>query len=106
MRIYPYLRASADDQDASRAKNALTDFVKAKGFKVSTWFIENISGAQLDKPELMRLLDVAEHGDVYLLSKSTALAALIKMIGTRLKVSLLARAFGWLLSICRPLTSF
>lgn len=78
MRIYPYLRASADDQDASRAKNALTDFVKAKGFKVSTWFIENISGAQLDKPELMRLLDVAEHGDVLLVEQIDRLSRLNK----------------------------
>lgn len=78
MRIYPYLRASADDQDASRAKAALTDFVKTKGFKVSTWFIENISGAQLDKPELMRLLDVAEHGDVLLVEQIDRLSRLNK----------------------------
>ncbi len=78
MRIYPYLRASADDQDASRAKAALTDFVKVKGFKASTWFIENISGAQLDKPELMRLLDVAEHGDVLLVEQIDRLSRLNK----------------------------
>jgi DNA invertase Pin-like site-specific DNA recombinase len=85
MRIYPYLRASADDQDATRAKSALSDFAKLKGFKVSTWFIENVSGAQLEKPELMRLLDVAEQGDVLLVEQIDRLSRLNKDDWDKLK---------------------
>lgn len=69
MRIYGYLRASSDDQDATRAKGALIDFVTSKKRKVATWFIENESGATLKRPELFRLLDVAQSGDVLLVEQ-------------------------------------
>jgi DNA invertase Pin-like site-specific DNA recombinase len=66
MRIYGYLRASTEEQDASRAKNHLEIFAHELGHKVSAWFIENESGAKLHRPELFRLLDIAESGDVLL----------------------------------------
>jgi len=69
MRIYGYLRASTDEQDATRAKKELTDFAKAKGLKIAAWFIENESGASLKRPELFRLLDIAQHGDVLLVEQ-------------------------------------
>jgi DNA invertase Pin-like site-specific DNA recombinase len=69
MRIYTYLRASTKEQDASRAKNALEQFVSDNGQIVSTWFTENESGATLKRPELFRLLDVAQRGDVLLVEQ-------------------------------------
>ncbi|PMS39366.1 resolvase [Vibrio parahaemolyticus] len=69
IRIYGYLRASTDDQDASRAKNDLIDFAHKMGFPIACWFEENESGAQLHRPELFRLLDVAMAGDIILIEQ-------------------------------------
>lgn len=69
MRLYGYLRASTKEQDASRAKKALEQFVKGTGLKVSAWFTENESGATLKRPELFRLLEVAQEGDVLLVEQ-------------------------------------
>lgn len=66
MRVYCYLRASTDQQDASRAKSELEDFAQLNNFRISNFFIENESGASLLRPELFRLLDIAERGDVLL----------------------------------------
>lgn len=69
MRIYPYLRASTNEQNANRAKDALVRFVEDAGQSVSSWFIEHESGATLKRPELFRLLDVAQSGDVLLVEQ-------------------------------------
>jgi len=69
VRVYGYLRASTKEQDASRAKSELSDFAKDKNFTVSAWFIENESGATLKRPELFRLLDIAQSGDVLLVEQ-------------------------------------
>ena len=66
MRIYAYLRASTKDQDANRAKNELEGFANELGKPVSAWFIENESGTKLHRPELMKLIDIAQSGDVLL----------------------------------------
>jgi len=59
-RVYGYLRASTKEQDAARAKDALLQFATNSNLTVATFFIENESGATLDRPELFRLLDVAQ----------------------------------------------
>ncbi len=69
MRIYPYLRASTNEQDANRAKDAVISFVEETNQKVSAWFIENESGAKLKRLELFRLLDIAQEGDVLLVEQ-------------------------------------
>lgn len=68
-RIYGYLRASTKDQDALRAKRLLESFVTDIGQTVSAWFVENESGATLKRPELFRLLDIAQRGDVLLVEQ-------------------------------------
>lgn len=68
-RIYGYLRASTKEQDANRAKQALASFIANADLKVSSWFIENESGATLKRPELFRLLDVAQFGDILLVEQ-------------------------------------
>lgn len=69
IRIYGYLRASTDDQDASRAKNDLIEFANKMGYQVAYWFEENESGARLHRPELFRLLDIAMMGDIILVEQ-------------------------------------
>ncbi|WP_239986598.1 MULTISPECIES: recombinase family protein [Arenibacter] len=69
MRVYGYLRASTKLQDAERAKNELKDFADKKGIKVSFWFTENETGSKLDRPELFRLLEITEPGDVLLVEQ-------------------------------------
>ncbi|WP_299011703.1 recombinase family protein [uncultured Shewanella sp.] len=68
-RVYAYLRASTDEQDAERAKEGLTEFAQGSGLKISAWFIENESGARLHRPELFRLLDIAQPEDVLLVEQ-------------------------------------
>lgn len=68
-RIYGYLRASTQEQDAHRAKESLESFVNEVGQKVSAWFTENESGATLKRPELFRLLDIAQRGDILLVEQ-------------------------------------
>ena len=63
MYIFAYLRASTNQQDANRAKESLKVFVEDKGQRIAGWYIENVSGASLQRPELMRLLDDASEGD-------------------------------------------
>ena len=68
-RIYGYLRASTKEQDANRARQALDSFVRNAEQKISGWFIENESGAILRRPELFRLLDIAQEGDILLVEQ-------------------------------------
>ncbi|TYT73478.1 recombinase family protein [Desulfobotulus mexicanus] len=76
VRIYGYLRASTTEQNADRAKPALECFALNQGVQVSAWFTENESGASMKRPELFRLLDVAQPGDVLLLEQIDRLSRL------------------------------
>lgn len=69
IRIYGYLRASTDEQSASRAKNDLIEFANRMGYQVAYWFEEHESGARLHRPELFRLLDIAMTGDIILVEQ-------------------------------------
>lgn len=69
MYIFGYLRASTIDQDARRAQNRLQKFAHSKGFRVAGWYVENESGASLQRPELLRLLADAEKGDAILIEQ-------------------------------------
>lgn len=68
-RVYAYLRASTKKQDANRAKDALEKFAKESNLKISTFFVENESGATLNRPELFRLLDIAQTDDILLVEQ-------------------------------------
>lgn len=69
MYIHGYLRASTKEQDALRAKNRMKTFVEEKGFRMASWYTENVSGASLQRPELLRLLDDAAPGDIILIEQ-------------------------------------
>ena len=68
-RTYAYLRASTKEQDAGRAKNALLRFANDHDLVISAFFAENESGATLQRPELFRLLEIAQKGDVVLVEQ-------------------------------------
>ncbi|WP_183145540.1 recombinase family protein, partial [Pseudomonas coronafaciens] len=66
MFIRAYLRASTDDQDASRARDYLETFVSGYDKAIASCYMENASGSHADRPELIRLLKDARRGDVLL----------------------------------------
>ena len=45
MYVRAYLRASTQEQDATRAKEALTAFAEQHGQKIAAYYVENQSGA-------------------------------------------------------------
>ena len=84
-RIYGYLRASTKEQDATRAKKSLEDFSQRSSQKVSGWFVENESGATLKRPELFRLLEIAQQGDILLVEQVDRISRLNTHDWERLK---------------------
>tara|TARA_R110001583_G_scaffold137892_1_gene289453 strand:- start:3670 stop:4305 length:636 start_codon:yes stop_codon:yes gene_type:complete len=68
-RTYAYLRASTKEQYAERAKDALIKFASDHDIIISAFFAENESGANLQRPELFRLLEIAQKGDVVLVEQ-------------------------------------
>ncbi len=76
MYIFGYLRASTNEQDAKRAQDTLKNFVQEKGQRIAGWYIENVSGVSLQRPELMRLLSDAQPGDAILVEQIDRLSRL------------------------------
>ena len=68
-RTYTYLRVSTKEQDAGRAKDALVQFANDHDLVILAFFEENESGAKLQKPELLRLLEIAQKGDEVLVEQ-------------------------------------
>ncbi len=91
MYIFGYLRASTSDQNAKRAQKALLQFVQQKGYRVAGWYIENGSGASLQRPELLRLLDDAAVGDAILIEQIDRLSRLDESSWFTLKEMLLKK---------------
>ena len=71
-----YLRASTDEQDATRARAAVEAFAAERGLIVAGAFIENESGASLQRPELFRLIADSRPGDVLLIEQVDRLSRL------------------------------
>ncbi|QGM46470.1 recombinase family protein [Methylocystis heyeri] len=76
MLIHAYLRASTQEQDANRARAALKAFADQRGLRIAGYYAENESGASLKRPELFKLIDNAERGDVLLLEQVDRLSRL------------------------------
>ncbi len=74
--VRAYLRASTEDQDASRARADLERFTTEHQLKVASWYTENESGATLQRPELLRLINEAHSGDVLLVEQVDRLSRL------------------------------
>jgi DNA invertase Pin-like site-specific DNA recombinase len=86
-----YLRASTDAQDATRARSAVEAFAHDHGLVVAGWFIENESGAKLQRPELFRLLGDSKPGDILLIEQVDRLSRLSASDWLKLRAELDAR---------------
>lgn len=91
MFIRAYLRASTDQQDATRAKDSLIQFTKERGMRIASFYVENVSGASLQRPELFRLLADSEEGDVILLEQVDRLSRLTSGDWEKLKAEIKAK---------------
>jgi DNA invertase Pin-like site-specific DNA recombinase len=89
--IRAYLRASTDQQDASRARAQVEAFAADRGMQIAAWYLENESGAKLARPELFRLLTDSHPGDVLLVEQVDRLSRLTAADWERLKAELTAR---------------
>mgnify|MGYP003667014909 CR=1 FL=1 len=76
MFIRAYLRASTEEQDASRAKAQLEKFASDNNQKIASTYIENVSGRTLHRPQLMKLIEEAGKGDVILIESVDRLTRL------------------------------
>lgn len=91
MFVRAYLRASTDQQDASRAKEQLKAFAAERNLTVAAWYVENESGASLQRPALLELIEDAEEGDILLLEQVDRLSRLDEKDWENLKATLKAK---------------
>jgi DNA invertase Pin-like site-specific DNA recombinase len=89
--VRAYLRASTDEQDATRARDQLKAFASERGLTIVSWYVENESGAKLARPELFKLLTDAHEGDILLVEQVDRLSRLTAADWERLKAELTAR---------------
>ena len=85
MIIRAYLRASTRDQDANRAREQLKTFAHDHGARITTYYVENASGASLERAELQRLLSEAAEGDILLVESIDRLSRLPQPMWEALK---------------------
>jgi len=91
MNAHLYLRASTRDQDSQRARVALEAFAGDKGLHIVDVYAENISGTKLNRPELMRLLDTAQPGEILLCESVDRLSRLSQVDWETLKATIKAK---------------
>ena len=91
MYVRAYLRASTNEQDATRARQHLEAFAAEHGLSIASYYVENESGAKLSRPELFRLLSDARSGDVLLIEQVDRLSRLTARDWDKLKAELTAR---------------
>lgn len=88
MAVRAYLRASTEDQDAERARGDLEAFAEARGLEIAAAYVETVSGAKLERPELFRLLRDCRNGDVLLVEQVDRLSRLTSADWTTLKAQI------------------
>ena len=86
MNVRIYCRASTEGQHADRALISLREFAQSKNWQIAEEYIENASGAKLDRVELMRLLAEAQPVICFLLKRLTVSAVLNMKNGLNLKL--------------------
>jgi len=86
-----YLRASTDEQDATRAGAAVESFAAEHGLNIVGTYVENESGAKLARPELFRLIADSRPGDVLLIEQVDRLSRLTAADWQKLRADLDAK---------------
>lgn len=76
MRFMGYLRVSTEAQDVDSQKLGILDYANRHGFAPIVWYSETVSRSiDWKSRALGEMLDIAEHGDVLLLSEITRIAS-------------------------------
>jgi DNA invertase Pin-like site-specific DNA recombinase len=91
MFVRAYLRASTKEQDANRARTDLEAFTAERGLVIAATYLENESGASLQRPELFRLLADSHPGDVLLVEQVDRLSRLNAADWERLRAEIRQR---------------
>jgi DNA invertase Pin-like site-specific DNA recombinase len=91
MRCRLYLRASTQEQDATRARRAVEAFAVEHRLDIVGTYVENESGAKLARPELFRLLADSRPDDVLLVEQVDRLSRLTDGDWRKLRSELDAR---------------
>lgn len=91
MFVRAYLRVSTEDQDASRARFDLDSFAEERGLTIAAYYVENESGAKLDRPELLRLIGDCHPGDLLLVEQVDRLTRLNATDWEKLRGEIAAR---------------
>lgn len=91
MFVRAYLRASTAEQDATRARADLEAFAQERGLQIAAFYVENESGASLQRPELFRLLSDCRAGDILLIEQVDRLSRLNAEDWEKLKAELHTR---------------
>src|ERR1700757_1547528 len=91
MFIRAYLRASTEDQNAERARGDLDRFARERGLAIAAYYVENESGAKLQRPELFRLLSDCGPSDVLLVEQVDRLSRLNTDDWNKLKAEIASR---------------
>jgi DNA invertase Pin-like site-specific DNA recombinase len=86
-----YLRASTNEQDATRARAAVESFAAEHGLNIVGTYVENESGAKLARPELFRLIADSRPGDVMLIEQVDRLSRLTAADWQKLRADLDAK---------------
>ena len=87
MTVRIYVRASTKDQDAERALDDLVMFSKKYGDKYVP-YVENHTGTKLERPELTKLLNESNNGDILLVESVDRLSRMKQDDFEKLKVIL------------------
>lgn len=91
MFVRAYMRASTDQQDAQRARQQLETFAAEHGQQIAAWYVENASGAKLERSGLSQLLADSHPGDVLLVEGVDRLSRLSEQDWQALKGQISAR---------------
>lgn len=75
MTVRIYARASTKEQNAERALSELVEFSKDYGSEYVE-YVENYSGTKLDRPQLNKVLDESQDGDILLVESVDRLSRL------------------------------
>ena len=86
-----YLRASTDEQDATRARAQIEAFAAEHGLTIAATYVENESGTKLARPELFRLIADSKPGDVLLTEQVDRLSRLTNGDWRKLRAELDAK---------------
>ena len=87
MTVRIYVRASTKEQDAERALDDLVMFSKKYGDKYVP-YVENHTGTKLERPELTKLLNESNNGDILLVESVDRLSRMKQDDFEKLKVIL------------------